>query len=107
MSDGLTCFSAEPAWVHPHAVRRRQPQTKRSAQFAWVNTVLGNFKTTLARAFHSLKYARYADSYLAALAYRFNRRFDLRGLVARLIVDVTRCSPAKESIVRATAEAGF
>jgi hypothetical protein len=76
-------------------------------QFAWVNTVLGNLKTTLAGAFHSLKYAKYADSYLAAFAYRFNRRFDLRGLVARLIVDVARCLPAKDSVVRAHAEAGF
>jgi len=69
--------------------------------------VLGNLKTTLAGAFHSMKYRKYADNYLAAFAYRFNRRFDLRGLVARLIVDVARCAPAKESIVRTLAEARF
>ena len=35
------------------------------------------------------------NHYLDAFAYRFNRRFDLRGLVARLIVDVARCLPAR------------
>ena len=50
--------------------------------------VLGNLKTTLAGAYHSLKYRKYAAHYLAAFAYRFNRRFDLRDLVSCLIVDV-------------------
>jgi hypothetical protein len=53
---------------------------------------------TLAGAHHSLKYRKYAGHYLAAFAYRFNRRFDLRDLLARLIVDV---------VVRQHAEAGF
>ncbi|MEO7853424.1 MAG: IS1595 family transposase [Rubrivivax sp.] len=57
----------------------------------WVNTVLGNLKTTLAGAF----------------AYRFNRRFDLRDLIARLVVDVARGKPAREAVVRAHAEAAF
>ena len=69
--------------------------------------VLGNLKTTLAGAFHSLKYAKYAEHYLAAFAYRFNRRFDLRTLVARLIVDVARCGPVKEKVVRTHAEARY
>ena len=63
-------------------------------KFKWVNTVLGNLKTTLAGAYHSLKYRKYAANYLAAFAYRFNRRFDLRDLVVRAIVDVARAGPA-------------
>ena len=50
---------------------------------------------------------KYAGHYLAAFAYRFNRRFDLRGLVARLIVDVALSKPAKETVVRSKADAGF
>ena len=69
--------------------------------------VLGNLKTTLAGTFHSLDYRKYANQYLAAFAYRFNRRFDLRGLVTRLIVDVARSQPAKETIIRAHAEARY
>jgi len=44
---------------------------------------------------------------LGAFAYRFNRRFDLRDLVARSITDVARAKPAKETVIRAHAEACF
>ena len=43
--------------------------------------MLGNLKTTLAGTVHSLDYSKYAENYLAAFAYRFNQRFDLRSLV--------------------------
>jgi hypothetical protein len=108
ISDGLACFAAvtNAGCTHqPVVVGDRKP--RELPQFLWVNTVLGNLKTTLAGAYHSLKYRKYAANYLAAFAYRFNRRFDLHGLVSRLIVDVARCAPAKEMVVRQHAEAGF
>jgi transposase-like protein len=107
-SDGLGCFAAvaDAGCMHvPTVVGALKPRDL--PEFKWVNTVLGNLKTTLAGAFHSLNYRKYAGHYLAAFAYRFNRRFDLRHLVARLIVDVVRSKPAKETVVRAHAEAGF
>ena len=107
-SDGLGCFTAviTAGCVHqPVVVGDRKP--RELPQFLWVNTVLGNLKTTLAGAYHSLNYRKYAGHYLAAFAYRFNRRFDLRGLVSRLIVDVARCAPVMEKVVRQQAEAGF
>ena len=76
-------------------------------QFLWVNIVLGNLKTALADVYHSLKYRKYANDYLAAFAYQFNRRFDLRDLVSRLIVGVARCAPIREQVIRQHAEAGF
>jgi hypothetical protein len=77
-------------------------------EFKWINTVLSNLKTTLSDAFHALKYGKYGQTYLVAFAYRFNRRFDLRGLVATLIVDVARGKPVSEKMVRREhAEAGF
>ena len=54
--------------------------------FHWVNTVLGNVKTSLSGAYHSFGFSRYAERYLGAIAYRFNRRFDLHALPARLLV---------------------
>ena len=51
---------------------------------------------------------KYGQACLAAFAYRFNRRFDLRGLLATLIVDVARCMPVPEKVVRrGHAEAAF
>jgi hypothetical protein len=108
VSDGLGCFAAvaDAGCNHlPLVVGALKPRDL--PQFKWVNTVLGNLKTTLAGAFHSLKYNKYASHYLAAFAYRFNRRFDLRTLIARLIVDVSRCRPIPEKLVRAQAEAHF
>ena len=107
-SDGLGCFAAvtDAKCVHvPVVVGALKPRDL--PEFKWVNTVLGNLKTTLAGTFHALKYRKYAGHYLAAFAYRFNRRFDLRGLVARLVVDMARCKPVKETVVRAHAEAGY
>ena len=101
ISDGLGCFAAVTTAGCTHqavVVGDRKPRDL--PQFLWVNTVLGNLKTTLAGAHHSLKYRKYADHYLAAFAYRFNRRFDLRGLVSRPIVGVARCAPIREQVVR-------
>jgi ribosomal protein L37AE/L43A len=100
-SDGLGCFAAvtDAGCLHsPIVVGQRKPRDL--PEFTWVNTVLGNLKTTLAGAFHAFDYAKYAGSYLAAFAYRFNRRFDLRGLVARLVIDVVRAKPKALRSVR-------
>lgn len=108
LSDGLGCFAAvgDVGCFHtPMVVGQRKPRDL--PEFRWINTVLGNLKTTLAGAFHSLNYRKYAGHYLAAFAYRFNRRFDLRGLAARLIIDVAQHKPVKESAVRAHAEAHY
>jgi transposase-like protein len=107
-SDGLGCFAAvsRAGCIHmPTVVGALKPRDL--PEFKWVNTMLGNLKTTLAGAFHSLKYRKYAEHYLAGFAYRFNRRFDLCGLVARLIVDVARCKPAQETVVRSHTEAAY
>jgi len=107
-SDGLGCFAAVTGaeCLHlPTVVGALKPRDL--PEFKWVNTVLGNLKTTLAGAYHSLKYGKYAEHYLAAFAYRFNRRFDLCGLVARLVVDVARSKPIAEKAVRAHAEARY
>ena len=108
VSDGLGCFSAVTAagCTHtPIVVGNRKPRDL--PQFQWVNTILGNLKTTLHGAFHSLAWAKHADSHLAAFAYRFNRRFDLRGLLAQLIVDVAHCPPRQIPAIRGGAEAHY
>ena len=51
--------------------------------------------------------SRYRKATFAAFAYRFNRRFDLRDLVTRLIVDVARCGPIKKAFIQAPPEACF
>lgn len=107
-SDALACLAAvaDAGCTHaPIVVGSLKPRDL--PEFKWVNTVLGNLKATLAGAYHSLKYRKYAAHYLAAFAYRFNRRLDPRDLVSRPSVDVARCAPIKESVVRQHVEAGL
>lgn len=101
LSDGLGCFGAVVGAQCLHApmvVGNAKPRDL--PQFQWVNTVLGNLKRALGGAHHSFKFRKYADSYLAGFAYRFNRRFDLQALVARLIVDVSQTSPSPLRAIR-------
>ncbi len=53
--------------------------------FFWVNTILGNLKTAIAGTYHAFKFQQYAHRYLAEAQYRFNRRFDLRSMLPRLL----------------------
>jgi hypothetical protein len=93
--------STSPGWSAPSS-RGICPS------FKGINTVLSNLKTTPSGAFHALKYRKYGQTYLADFTYRFNRRFDQRGLLATLIVDVARCKPVLEKVIwRGQADAGF
>ena len=40
-------------------------------EFSWINTVLGNIKTSLDGAYHTFDFAKYGTCYLGALVYRF------------------------------------
>jgi hypothetical protein len=62
--------------------------------------VLGNLKTMLSGAYKAFGYGKYANRYLSAFAYRFNRRFDLAGLVVQLVVDVSRSTAAPARVIR-------
>ena len=101
LCDGLACFSAvtEAGCVYqPTVVAGRKP--KDLPEFEWINTVLGNLKTTLTGAYHAFDFRKYAHRYLAAFAYRFNRRFNLRTLHQRLLVAAAHCGPHTERMIR-------
>lgn len=94
LSDGLACFGAVIAadCAHqPTVVAGRKP--KDLPEFQWINTVLGNLKTSLSGSYHSFDFQKYAARYLAAFAYRFNRRFDLKALHSRLLAAAVCCGP--------------
>ena len=74
-------------------------------QFKWINTVLGNLKTSLSGSYHAFDFAKYAHRYLAAFAYRFNRRFNMRQLPQRLVVAAANCPPKTERTLRAAEDA--
>ena len=103
-SDGLACFRAVAAagCTHqPTVVAGRKPS--QLPEFQWINTVLGNLKTSLSGCYHAFRFRKYAARYLAAFAYRFTRRFDLAALPQRLLVAAVRCAPHPQRIIRAEA----
>ena len=80
-SDGLACFGAvtEAGCTH-HATVMAGRKPKEVPEFKWINTVLGNLKTSFSGCYHGFDFKKYAARYLAAFCYRFNRRFNLRTL---------------------------
>ena len=94
LSDGLACFEAvtEAGCSHqPTVIAGRKP--KEVPEFKWINTVLGNLKTSLSGCYHAFDFRKYATRYLAAFCYRFNRRFDLRSLHRRLLIAAVGTTP--------------
>ena len=93
-SDGLACFGAvtEAGCSHqPTVIAGRKP--KEVPEFQWINTVLGNLKTSLSGCYHAFDFRKYATRYLAAFCYRFNRRFDLHSLHQRLLIAAVGTTP--------------
>ena len=48
----------------------------------------------------ALKFNKYSDRYLAEIAYRFNRRFNLKTLPQRLLIAGLACPPFPERLLR-------
>jgi hypothetical protein len=93
-SDGLACFAAvTEAGCQHQAIIVGGRKPKEMLEFTWLNTVLGNLKTSLGGAYHAFGFAKYAPRYLGAFAYRFNRRFQLDQLPQRLLVAAIAVGP--------------
>ena len=94
LSDGLACFTGVTAAGCYHQamiIGRRKPN--QGSEFGWLNTILGNLKTRFSGTYHAFDFAKYGSRYLAAFAYRFNRRFHLDTLPTRLLVAATTIGP--------------
>lgn len=101
VSDGLACFAGVTDAGCQHqltVVGARKPSDL--PEFRWVNTVVGNLKTSFSGAYHAFDFAKYGTRYLAAFAYRFNRRFQLDRLPMRLLAAATSIGPRPERWLR-------
>jgi hypothetical protein len=102
LSDGLNCFPAvaQAGAVHvPEVVGAGRRSTDMPC-FTWINTVLGNVKTALAETYHAFNFRKYAHRYLAECQYRFNRRFDLKAILPRLVRAAATTGPRPETRLR-------
>jgi hypothetical protein len=102
VSDGLACFiAAEEAGVHERIVTGGGKASAKLPQFRAVNTVLSNLKTGLAGTYHAFDFVKYAHRYLAEFQYRFNRRFNLRSILQRLVRAACLTKPHPAECLRA------
>ena len=102
VSDGLGCFTviAGMGAVHERMITGGGKASVKLPQFRAVNTVLSNLKTALTGTYHAIKFAKYTPRFLAEVQYRFNRRFDLRSILHRLVRAAAATLPQPEAIIR-------
>lgn len=102
VSDGLHCFKGMAGEVASHTaiVVGSGRQAVLHPEFRRVNTVLSNLKTAISGTYHAFKFAKYVHRYLAEVQYRFNRRFDLSSILARLVRAAAVTGRRPESMIR-------
>ncbi len=102
VSDGLACFRAVKTvgCTHRPEIVGTQRKSTDMGCFHWVNTVLGNLKTSIDGNYHGFKFDKYAHRYLSEVQYRFNRRFDLASILPRLLFAGSRTGPRTEAWLR-------
>jgi hypothetical protein len=94
ISDGLGCFTGvTAAGCYHQAIIIGPRKPNQVPEFGWLNTILGNLKTSFSGTYHAFNFAKYGSRYLAAFAYRFNRRFHLDTLPARLLAAAAIIGP--------------
>lgn len=96
VSDGLWCFQGVTAQTdvgHQVHITGHGQKAAKHPEFQWVNTMLGNLKTSLAGTYHAFRFSKYGARYLAEFQYRFNRRFDLAAMLPQLIFAATMTKP--------------
>ena len=103
VSDGLWCFQSVTAAgaSHERTVTGGGAGSVKLEQFRAVNTLLGNLKTAFSGTYHAFDFLKYGHRYLAEVQYRFNRRFGLSAILARLLRASAVTSPHPERIIRA------
>jgi transposase-like protein/ribosomal protein L37AE/L43A len=94
VSDGLGCFSAVTGagCTHVPVNTGSGPKAAKRPEFKWVNTVLGNIKAAMLGTYRAVR-AKHVPRYLAEFEYRFNRRYQLETMIARLAYVSVRTAP--------------
>ncbi len=107
VSDGLACLetASDNGAHHDRHVTGGGKHSVKLPQLWAVNTVLGNLKTSLTGTYHAFDFPKYAHQYLAEAQYRFNRRFNLRSILPRLLRAACLTKPQSRLVIRA-AEVG-
>lgn len=107
-SDGLLGFEVltRDGFEHDVVLAPKGKAGTEIEPFRWLNTILGYLKTAISGTHHAFNFRKYGHRYLADAQYRFNRRFDLKTLPARLAVAMLSANPCPARKLRMPAEIG-
>ena len=102
VTDGLWCFAATTlvGAEHERVVTGGGKASVKLPQFKAINTLLGNLKTAISGTYHAFDFAKYSHRYLAELQYRFNRRFNMRSILSRLLCALVAAPASPERRLR-------
>lgn len=102
VSDGLRCFMATTVIGinHERIITHGGKASMKLPQFKAVNTLLGNLKSAITGTYHAFDFAKYAHRYLAEFQFRFNRRFDMKTILPRLLQTLLATPPSPERWLR-------
>ena len=99
LSNGLACFRAvTTANCHHQAVVAGGKHPNDLPQFRWINTLLGNVKTSFNGTFHAFNFDKYARRYLGGYCFRFNRRFSMATMTDRIQTPSAAACSARRGI---------
>ena len=92
ISDGLACFGGVVEAGMKHTAIVTGGGRPKDERLRWTNTGLGNIKSALIGTCRSCD-PQHTERYLAAIEYRFNRRFELEKMVERLARVAVQTTP--------------
>ena len=106
-TDGLACFAAviNQGCSHTVMVSGGGRQSVENPSFKWVNTALGNIKSALTGTYRHVS-SKHVARYLAEFQYRFNRRYDLAGILSRLSYVSLRTPPMPYKLLKLAEASG-
>ena len=100
LSDGLNCFPGiEDANSNHFPIETNKDKDLSRSIFQWLNTVLGNVKTAIRGVYHSIS-DKHVPRYLAEYCYRFNRRFNMGGMIVSLIKHSVNTPPMPKHLLK-------
>jgi hypothetical protein len=106
VSDGLECFLGvvDAGCDHERIVVGKGRKSTSMECFKWINTILGNLKTSMSGSYHAIDPKRNSHRYFAEHQYMFNRRFDLPSILPRLLYACARSGSWTEADLRLAAD---
>lgn len=101
LTDGWKAYNflSEAGFEHESHIMPGGWRSGRHPSFPWVNTVLGNLKGNIVGVTRWVGKA-HLDRYLAEFQYRFNRRFDLKSMLPRLLTVAVRTPALPQPLLK-------